>query len=94
MKLYGGIDLHSNNSVVALLDEEDHVVYRKRLANDPALVLESLAPYREAITGLVVESTYNWYWLVDALMDAGYRVHLANTAAIVQYSGLKYSDDD
>jgi transposase len=27
-------------------------------------------------------------------MEAGYRVHLANTAAIVQYSGLKYSDDD
>ena len=94
MKLYGGIDLHSNNSVVALLDEEDRVVYRKRLANDAAVMLESLAPYREAITGLVVESTYNWYWLVDALMDAGYRVHLANTAAIVQYSGLKYSDDD
>jgi transposase len=44
--------------------------------------------------GLVVESTYNWYWLVDALLEAGYRVHLANTAAIVQYSGLKYSDDD
>jgi transposase len=42
----------------------------------------------------VVESTYNWYWLVDALMEAGYRVHLANTAAIVQYSGLKYADDD
>ena len=44
--------------------------------------------------GLVVESTYNWYWLVDALMEAGYPVHLANTAAMVQYSGLKYSDDD
>ena len=41
-----------------------------------------------------MESTYNWYWLVDALMAAGYQVHLANTAAIVQYSGLKYSDDD
>ena len=94
MKLYGGIDLHSNNSVVALLDEEDHVVYRKRLPNEAASVLEALAPHREAIEGLVVESTYNWYWLVDALMEAGYRVHLANTAAIVQYSGLKYSDDD
>ena len=34
MKLYGGIDLHSNNSVVALLDEEERLVYRKRLAND------------------------------------------------------------
>jgi hypothetical protein len=94
MKRYGGIDLHSNHSVVALLDEEDCVVYRQRLGNDAALVLDALAPYREAITGWVVESTYNWYWLVDALMDAGYRVHLANTAAILQYSGLKYSDDD
>ncbi len=42
----------------------------------------------------MVESTYNWYWLVDGLMEAGYRVHLANTAAINQYEGLKYADDD
>jgi len=42
----------------------------------------------------VVESTYNWYWLVDGLMEAGYRLHLANTAAIVQYEGLKYTNDD
>jgi transposase len=79
---------------VALLDENDQVVYRQRLANDATVILAALAPFGEQIAGLVVESTYNWYWLVDALMDAGYRVHLANTAAIVQYSGLKYSDDD
>ena len=94
MKLYGGIDLHSDNSVIALLDEEDKVVYRRRLPNDIELVLGELAPFQEAIEGLVVESTYNWYWLVDGLMAAGYRVHLANTAAIVQYQGLKYADDD
>jgi transposase len=94
MPLYGGIDLHSNNSVIALADETDRIVYRKRLANDEERILEALDPYQEAIHGLVVESTYNWYWLVDALMAAGYQVHLANTAAIVQYSGLKYSDDD
>ena len=41
----------------------------------------------------VVESTYNWYWLVDGLMDQGHRVNLANTAAIQQYEGLKYTDD-
>jgi transposase len=94
MKLYGGIDLHSNNSVIALSDEEDKVVYRRRLANDLELVLAELTPFDDAIEGLVVESTYNWYWLVDGLMEAGYRVHLANTAAIVQYEGLKYTDDD
>jgi len=94
MKLYGGVDLHSNNSVIALLDEADKAVYRQRLANDLDCVLGALEPWQEAIEGLVVESTYNWYWLVDGLMEAGYRVHLANTAAIVQYEGLKYADDD
>ena len=94
MKLYGGIDLHSNNSVTALLDEEDNVKYRRRLPNDLELVLAELEPYRDAIEGIVVESTYNWYWLVDGLMEAGYRLHLANTAAIVQYEGMKYGDDD
>jgi transposase len=58
------------------------------------VILGELAAFGEGIEGLVVESTYNWYWLVDGLMAAGYRVHLANTAAIVQYSGLKYADDD
>jgi len=93
MKLYGGIDLHSNNSVLVLIDDEDRVVVEKRLKNDLGLMLGELAPYRKKLTGLVVESTYNWYWLVDGLMESGYRVHLANTAAIKHYEGLKHTDD-
>jgi transposase len=42
---------------------------------------------------VVIESTFNWYWLVDALTEDGYQVHLANPAAIKQYEGLKYSGD-
>lgn len=42
----------------------------------------------------MVESTYNWYWLVDGLQAAGFTVHLANTAAIKKYDGLKHSGDD
>ena len=93
MPLYGGIDLHGNNSVVVLINEQDQVLYQKRLPNDLATILKQLAPYHTEIEGLVVESTYNWYWLVDGLMEAGYCMHLANPAAIRQYSGLKYSDD-
>jgi transposase len=93
MPLYGGIDLHANNSVVVLLNEQDQVIYQRRLANHLPTILEPLALYQADITGVVVESTYNWYWLVDGLMDAGYRVHLANPAALQQYSGLKYTDD-
>src|SRR5438876_3015626 len=93
MSLYGGIDLHSTNSVVVLLNDRDEVIYQKRLPNALPTILGQLDPYHAEMQGLVVESTYNWYWLVDGLMDADYRVHLANPAAMQQYSGLKYSDD-
>ena len=45
MPLYGGIDLHANNSVVVLLNEQDEVIYQKRLANDLPTILGQLAPY-------------------------------------------------
>jgi transposase len=93
MPLYGGIDLHANNSVVVLLNEQDQVIYQRRFANHLPEILEPFALYQADIQGIVVESTYNWYWLVDGLMEAGYRVHLANPTAIQQYSGLKYTDD-
>ena len=93
MKVYAGIDLHSNNSVALVLDEQDRVLVERRVPNELERVLSLLEPYRDDVVGVVVESTYNWYWLVDGLMQAGYRVHLANTAAIQQYEGLKRTDD-
>ena len=93
MKLYGGIDLHSNNSVIAIINEHGETLNCKRLNNDMSVILSFLTPYKDKLTGLVVESTFNWYWLVDALMDEGFTLHLANPAAIQQYSGLKYADD-
>jgi len=91
---FSGIDLHSNNSVVVVSDETDKVMVEKRLANDLPTILATLAPYRDELVGVVVESTYNWYWLVDGLQAAGYRVHLANTTAIKHYEGLKHSGDE
>lgn len=90
---YSGIDLHSNNSVVTVIDEEDRVVAEKRLPNDLRRIVELLSPWRGELAGIVVESTYNWYWLVDGLQDAGFKVHLANTVAIRKYEGLKHSGD-
>ena len=92
-KLYGGIDLHANNSVIVLIDEQEQVVFQTRTPNDVSQILLHLHPFQPRIHGLVVESTYNWYWLVDGVMEAGYSVHLANTAAIRQYEGLKHTND-
>jgi transposase len=90
---YCGIDLHSNNCVVIVSDDSDRIVYQKRLPNELAQLAAALEPYRHELTGVIVESTYNWYWLVDGLMDSGYRVHLAHPAAIRKYDGLKHSGD-
>jgi len=90
---YCGIDLHSNNSVVVISDEGDRMVCQRRVPNELAKILALLSPYRAELAGVVVESTYNWYFLVDGLADAGYRVHLAHPSAIKKYEGLKYSGD-
>lgn len=93
MSHYCGIDLHSNNHVLVVIDEEDKRLYEKRLDNDLSLTLKALSPYRETLHGIAVESTFNWYWLVDGLQEHGYDLQLVNTAAVTQYDGLKYSDD-
>jgi len=90
---YCGIDLHSNNSVVVVSDEEDRIVFNQRLPNDLRQIRAALEAHRADLAGVVIESTYNWYWLVDGLMDAGYRVHLAHPSAIKKYEGLKHSGD-
>ncbi|OGS27332.1 MAG: IS110 family transposase [Elusimicrobia bacterium RIFCSPHIGHO2_02_FULL_61_10] len=94
MRLYAAMDLHSNNSVLAILDEQDRVVHERRLPNEIERVLTALAPYRDDVQAIAVESTFNWYWLVDGLMDAGYTVKLVNTAAVKVYEGLKYTADE
>ena len=91
---YSGIDLHSNNSVVSVIDETDRVVAEKRLPNDLTKIVALLAPWQAELAGVVVESTFNWYWLVDGLQAAGFTVHLAHTTAIKKYDGLKHSGDE
>jgi transposase len=88
-----GIDLHSNNSVVVITDETDRVLLSRRCPNDLAKITMLLEPHRTELAGVVVESTYNWYWLVDGLKGAGFEVKLANTVAMKRYDGLKHSDD-
>ena len=93
-RLYSAIDLHSNNNVVVILDEQDRVMYERRLPNDLKVVLAELAPYRKRLDAIAVESTFNWYWLVDGLEEAGYTVKLVNTTAVKSYDGLKYTSDE
>ena len=74
MELYSGLDLHSTNTYIGILNTDFKHIFKKRVANNLDLILETLQPFKDQLKGLVVESTYNWYWLVDGLMDTGYAV--------------------
>lgn len=92
--LFCGIDLHSNNSFIVIIDEDDRVVYSKRHANSMTEIVEAMVPYQDEISGIAVESTFNWYWLIDGLQEQDYSVHLVNTVAVKQYDGMKHRGDE
>ena len=85
--------LHSNNHVICVIDEKDNRIFETKLDNSSELTIKVLSKYKRRLKGIAVESTYNWYWLVDALMESGYHVDLVNTAKVVQYDGLKHTND-
>lgn len=92
-RLTCGIDLHSDNLVLGLQDQDGKRIAHRRLECDLKKVLEFLKPFKKEMEAIAVESTFNWYWLVDGLKAAAYPVVLANPAKIDQYSGLKHADD-
>jgi transposase len=93
-ELYCGVDLHSNNGVYHVMGALGKQVWHRRLPNDPERVLLALRPFHGKLVSVVIESTYNWYWLADCLEDHGFNVKLANPSGIKQYSGLKLANDD
>lgn len=93
MEVYAGIDLHSSNSYIGIINEKGGKLFGKKMPNDLNQIISVLEPFKKDLKGVVVESTYNWYWLVDGLQEQGYPMCLANPAAIKQYEGIKHTDD-
>src|SRR5215472_16074361 len=92
-KVIAGIDLHGNNLVIGLMDQDGRRLAHEKLDCDLKEVEQFLRPYKDRLQSMAVESTYNWYWLVDGLRAKGYPIDLAIPAKIEQYSGIKHADD-
>jgi hypothetical protein len=69
--LYAGCNLHGNSNLIGIIDGEGKRVFKKKLSNDLALVRDTLEPFQRELVGIAVESTYNWYWMVDVLTEKG-----------------------
>ena len=93
MSLYCAIDLHSTNNVSVVIDENEKILFEKRLPNDISTVISALSPFKAELSAFAVESTFNWHWLVDELADSGFNTVLVNPSAVSQYDGLKHTND-
>ena len=90
--LYAGADLHGNNVFLSLIDGGGKEVYRRRVKANLEAVNEALDSYWPRIEAMGVESTFNWYWLVDGLQAQGRDVRLGNPAKMTPYEGIKNTD--
>jgi transposase len=93
MEAYAGIDLHSSNSYIGIINQDNEKLFGKKMPNDLDQIINVLNPFKKDLKAIVIESTYNWYWLVDGLQEQGYPMHLANPAATKHYEGIKHTDD-
>lgn len=91
--LMAGIDLHSNNVMIGIMDQSGRRVKHQKLDCDLGKIDQFLRPFQSRLQKIAVESTYNWYWLVDGLRALSYPVVLANPSGMEQYSGIKHADD-
>ena len=85
--------MHSNNVMISLINQDGQRLAHRKVGCQLSEVVGFLQPWKEQLQSLAVESTFNWYWLVDGLSQLGYPIQLANPARIEQYSGLKHADD-
>lgn len=92
-KVVAGIDLHGNNLVIGVINQDGQRLMHRTLECDLKQVTEFLQPFKSQLQSMAVESTFNWYWLVDGLRAQDYPIDLANPAKIEQYSGVKHADD-
>jgi transposase len=92
-KLIAGIDLHGNNLVIGVINESGERLKHKKIDCDLKQVVDFLKPMKRQLKSMSVESTFNWYWLLDGLREQKYPIKLANPAKIEQYSGRKHAGD-
>jgi transposase len=92
MGFYAGIDLHTRKSVVCVIDQKERKLVMETAPNELPCILSLLkkVPRRPSVA---IEATLNWYWLVDGLQEAGYRVKLAHTMGLYMITGAKVKTD-
>ncbi|MEW6002632.1 MAG: hypothetical protein AB1638_08320 [Nitrospirota bacterium] len=84
-QFYSGIDLGSRRGHICVIDENDRKLIDKKMDNNLSAIDILLYPYKRRLQ-VVVESTFNWDWIVYGLQGKGYNVKLAHVLNAIRGS--------
>ncbi|MBI5188889.1 MAG: transposase [Nitrospirae bacterium] len=91
-QFYSGIDLGSRESHICVINEDDKKLVDMKVDNDLSTIEALLSPYKRRLQ-VVVESTFNWDWIVYGLQDRGYDVKLAHVLGLKAITWSKKKTD-
>jgi transposase len=92
MRFYCGIDLHATDCFMCVIDDKDTIHLKEKVPNRLEGIVYRLSSFSPR-PSVVVESTLNWYWLVDGLQEAQFDVKLGHTLGLYMITGAKVKTD-
>ena len=91
MSCFCGIDLGARRSQVCVIDQDQKVLINRKIPNNIEEIHRLIRPYGRVPT--VIESTFNWYWIVDGLQARKVPVTLAHSLKLAAISSAKVKTD-
>lgn len=88
-----GIDLHTQQMYVCILDQQDNCLIHENLSTkQPERFLTLIEPYRQDLV-VACECTFSWYWLADLCLSQGIEFILGHAYYMGAIHGGKVKND-
>ncbi len=65
---YCGIDLHTKNMYVCILNQAGKVLVHKNINSSPQALIKTIEPYLPDVA-IAVECIFTWYWIADLCQE-------------------------
>ncbi len=88
---YCGIDLHTKNMYVCIINQAGRILFHKDLPANPEALARTIQPYLPDIA-ISVECIFTWYWIADfCLRHHTVTRRFPNTISVIRRAGTLMS---
>jgi transposase len=87
-----GIDLHAREMRICVMDMNGQILLKRNIPCDIEVFISHVKPFMKSLT-VGVESTFNWYWLLDKLKEHKITAALGHALYIKRMKGGKHKND-